>query len=71
MTTTYTKESSISEEKARAILTSLGCEDDYCSGDWFLCWDADGREYLALWGIDEPVAENRGTTSWASPGYPA
>lgn len=71
MTTVYTKESSISREHARKILASIGESiENYGDSltDWYLCWDADGGEYLHRGGDDEPTAQNDGTLSWVSMG---
>lgn len=62
---TITRETSISRELALAILTALDRSEEWDRlNDYYLCWDAEGREYLWLGGDDEPLAENRSTTSW-------
>lgn len=67
MTTTYTRESSISREHARKIQTDLGRAEEYDPlTDYYLCWDAAGGEYLHRGGDDEPLASNDGTMSWVS-----
>jgi hypothetical protein len=67
----YERESLIGSAKAREILRSLGRGDEWTEGsDYYLAWDAEGREYLTEWGQDRPIAENAGTTSWASPDFP-
>jgi hypothetical protein len=57
--------------KALAILRSLGRADEWDRlNDYYVETTPDGAEFLRLDGDDEPLAGNRTTTSWASPGYP-
>jgi hypothetical protein len=65
MSDRYERESSISRERAREILESLGMGGEYDpAGDYYVSTDADGGEHLTLWGQDEPLATNTGTRSW-------
>jgi hypothetical protein len=60
-------ESSISRERARAILTAAGQPDLYTPGsDYYVRTTDDGEERLEEWGQDEPLAVNRTNTSWLS-----
>jgi hypothetical protein len=59
------KESSISRERARAILAAAGQAEDYDpQGDYWVCTDSDGREWLTCWGMDQPMIENHTSMSW-------
>ncbi len=67
-------ETSISREKAKAIMTSLGLETEYDPlGDYYLGEFASvpGSEALFVWGDEMPIAANTGNTSWTSPGFPS
>lgn len=57
--------------KALAILTHLDRADEWDrENDYFLVDAENGDEQLWLDGDDEPLAVNRETTSWHSPGFP-
>lgn len=59
------REASIGREKAKRILDSVDCGDLYDPmGDYFIAWDAAGREALTCWGQDHAIAHNLTTTSW-------
>ena len=68
---TTIRESSISREKARSVLASLGRADEWDeSQDYYLAFDPDGGEFLRGYGYDDALAENKSNTSWTSPGVP-
>lgn len=58
-------ETTIGREQARRILAAIGEVYDPF-GDYYVRSE-DGVETLRMWGVDEPLATNRGT-SWLSPG---
>ena len=64
-------ESSISREKARAILAASGELADYDPlADYYVVTDDVGQEMLVVWGQDMPLTTNRTATSWLSSRYP-
>ena len=63
------RETSISREKARRIMEECdgaAVEDFDPAGDYYLAWDAQGREALIVAGRDpaRPEAWNHTTMSW-------
>lgn len=64
-------ESSISRERALAILELMGEADAYIPGaDYWVVIDDDGDEALWMWGDDEPMAVNPASMSWLGSGMP-
>lgn len=64
-------ENPVGREKALAILTWFGREDEYDpQADYYIRGDGINREELWAWGEDEPLATNPRHMSWTSPGFP-